>query len=206
MNKTITFLGALTIASSPALALNVANFNTQHKHTSLAKKTQYKAIYNRIIVHNDTRGSFQFKVTLGNSTYNGFPGFMGQICHQSSYWVGRCWAVFFFQWLNDNEFGGQFPNLNKYTMHGFWHWPFSYNGRFERWMGDFGSDSASRIAYCMLWPYAGWDTFGQKAEHQWKAEASTLALAGIEFTFSFSYDLHSDTYYVAPPSYTIYDS
>ncbi len=132
-------------------------------------------------LYEQTDYNLKFMVTLGNSTYNGFPGFINQIIPD-----GRGIRYYFFQWLNDNEFNtswkSKFPNLNEYTRSGFWHWPFTSSQRFETIMHSFGPwyDTTSETAKEMIFDIS--DSFLTGAENAYK---NTTNPAGIEFNFSF---------------------
>ncbi len=201
MKKTITILGALALASSPALALNLAPYKTQNL-ANILKTTSQKAngaVNNNIIVQSVGSYHFYFQAQLSNSNYNGFPGFMSQIKAVS-------WPLYFFQWLDDNDFYGNFPNLSNHTVKGFFHDPITWANRLEEQMGHFGSllDNKSQTAYGMITGYdhrTYLDNFGSYAEKTYNQDAKTGKVAGIDLNFGFTY--HYGDYYVAKPNFVV---
>ncbi len=200
MKKTITILGALAIANSPALALNMASYQKQTIQNIL-KPTIAKSnetVTNDIIVQAVSSYHFYFQVRLSNSTYNGLPGYMNQI--------GSAGKQFFFQWLDDNDFHySDFPNLNLYTEHGF-HDPFLWSNRFEEHMGHFAgwTQGKSSTAKDMLNGVNGFKylwTFIGDAEGAYIQDAKTGKVAGIDLNFGFTFS--GGTYYVVKPNFVI---
>ena len=203
MKKTITVLGAIAIAGSPVLVLSVAPYRNQNLQNILQVTANPNIVVNNdIIVQAVKKSQFNFEVHLSNSTYNGFPGFMSQISIQSI-WPQREWGIFFFQWLNDNSFKGDFPNLQQYTKKGFYHEPFAKAKRLEAYMGHFGNpfDNKTGAAWSMVWAGTFWKTFGNNVESTYKKDATTGKLAGVKFNFSFSYA--NDVYGAKKPSFKV---
>ncbi len=206
MKKTITILGAIAIAGAPALALNNVPYKSKNLQNILQVATTATAkpnivVNNDIIVQSVSNDQFNFDVTLSNSDYNGFPGFMNQI-DISSITTGQAWAIFFFQWLNDNQFIGNFPDLNQHTKQGAFHSPFAYSSRLETYMKNFGIvlHNKSTIAWNMIKVASFWKAFGQNVETVYNRLAPVADVAGIQFYFKFSY--HS-TYFAEKPYFTI---
>ncbi len=186
MKKTITLLSALAITVSPTLALHVVSPKTQNILNKTFLKSNF-AVYNTFIINHLSSYIFQFEVTLSNGTYNGFSGFINQIDTIMTYDDHRGWALYFFQWLDDDDFDGDFPGLNGHTQQGFWHPPFAWGTRLETHMGHFGScfDCKSDTALNMIFSYRPWSTFGQHAEDRWNADIPSGNVAGIAFNFYF---------------------
>ncbi len=202
MKKNLTILSALAITGSPVLALNVVNHKTQNLQTilpsSIAKSNV--TVNNDIVVQSVSSYHFYFQVRLGNSIYNGFPAYMRQIA------VCYNWPVFFFQWLDDNNFSNDyFPELNHYTKQGFWHAPMVWSNRFEEHMGHFGAwnQGKSCTAYDML---TGTNAnkylpnFETSAEETYNRAVATGRLAGIMLNFGF---LYANGYTVEQPNFEL---
>ncbi len=205
MKKTITIFGVLAIASAPTLALNITPHKIQNLQNIL-KQTATKtngAVNNQIVVQALSSEHFKFEMILGNSTYNGFPGFMNQLVISHSY-QGRGWGAFFFQWLDDDDFHtGPFPELNSHTAHGFFHDPLVWGNRLENHMGHFGGlfDDKSDTAWDMIYEYLNWNPFGKNVENTYNKDASSGKVAGISFEFAFSYD--GNQYFAANPTFNV---
>ncbi len=200
MKKTITILSALAITGSPALALNVVNHKTQNSqnilHPSIAKSNV--TVNNDIVVQSVSSYHFYFQARLSNSTYNGFPGYLNQIDTTSK--------TSFFQWLDDNNFGGDFPNLNQYTQHGFFHDPMTWSNRLDEHMGHFGfwADNKTATAFNMLNgtnSYKYLSNFVDQAEKAYNQAAATGKVAGIMLNFGFLYS--GGTYSVVQPNFVV---
>ncbi len=207
MKKTITILSALAMTCSPALALNVVNHKTQNLQYSILKATTNTKVKPNNVVNNDIvvqsvqRHQFYFQARLSNSTYNGFPAFMNQIVIHSPL-TQQAWGIFFFQWLDDNDFNGNFPDLGDHTKQGFWHEPMVWANRLETHMGHFGSlfDSKTGTAWNMIGTGVFWPTFGQNVENTYNKDAATGNVAGIELNFGFTY---TSTYHAVEPNFVI---
>ncbi len=201
MTKTITILSALAITVTPALALNVFSHKTQNLQNILQKtfKKTNKGVVNNFSDVINTPSRFFFYVDLSSSNYNGFTAFLNQISFKFSEYNNHAWAIYFFQWLDDNDFNSSnFPNLNNHTKQGFFHFPFVSKNRLEEHMNHFGNhaQSISNIAFDMLSSYNKWTTFGQNIEQAYKRAATTQQVAGVTFKFGFDYTKH---YSVEPP-------
>ncbi len=209
MKKVITILGAIAIASSPALSLNVFNNKTQN-FQNISKPT---ADYSDLVVHNNiislaiAKEYFFFKVVLSNSTYNGFPGFMNQITVPP---MVIDWVVFFFQWLNNNSFKTRyFPDLNKFTYQGFFNNPVTRKNRLGRHMRFYGRRFGNHRrnnafnAYRMITRSQQnhyLDNFGETVENTYNQDAKTGKVAGIVLNFGFKYD---GSYSVVKPTFNV---
>ncbi len=204
MKKTITILSALAVTGSPALALNIVKHKTQNLQTILKPATAVSAkpngVVNDIIVQAVSSYHFYFQVRLSNSTYNGFPAYVRQIAPV------YCWPLFFFQWLDDDNFSTSFfPELNHYTKQGFWHDPMVWSNRFEEHMGHFGAwnQGKSCTAYNML---KGSNSdkylanFSSRAEEVYYQAAATGKVAGIMLNFGF---LYANGYTVEQPNFEL---
>ncbi len=216
MKKTITIFGVLALAGSSVLSLNALPYKTQNLQNIL-QSTIAKSnvtVNNDIVTQIATSDYFYFQARLSNSTYNGFPGFMDQIA-VFPYTIE--WALFFFQWLDDNNFSTSqhyliehhFPDLNKFTEHGFFHNPITWSNRLDEHMGHFGSwrDNKTDTAYNMI---RGWDPnrylikFGSTVEGAYNQAAKTGKVAGIDLNFGFTYSVRtSNLYTVAKPNFVI---
>ncbi len=206
MKKIITILGALTVASTPTIVLkNIAPHQTQNLLKAVTKKSNWE--YNNISVSQATDYYFKFTAYLTNGSYNGFSGFLDQICFNLSDYNYHAWPLYFFQWLDDDDFhSGPMPGLNHHTMHGFWNRPLPYDQRLETYMGHFGSytDDKSDTAYNMSTCWGQWGTFGQNVDNQWKADcAAKKPLVGVRFNFGFRYSQNQFYYWTETPSFNI---
>ncbi len=192
MKKTITILSALAMTASPALALNVVNHKTQNLQNILNPSISKSnvTVNNDIVVQSVSSYQFYFQARLNNSNYNGFPGFMSQISVSSS---AKNWVIFFFQWLDDNDFHcGPFYDLNKYTNHGFFHNPMIFSNRLEEHMGHFGFwlNDKSETAFNMLTGknnYKYFASFGKYVVNTYNNGVATGKVAGIMLNFGFLY-------------------
>ncbi len=202
MKKTITILSALAMTGSPALALNVVSHKTQNFQTILKPATPTRVkpnviVNNDIVVQSVSSYHFYFQARLSNSTYNGFPGYLNQIDTTST--------QSFIQWLNDNNFGGDFPNLSQYTQHGFFHDPVPWSNRLEEHMGHFGAwyQSKADTAYNMINginAYKYLSNFVDQAEEAYNKVAATGKVAGIMLNFGF---LYKSVYTVEKPNFAL---
>ncbi len=200
MKKTITILSALAITGSPALALNIVNHKTQNFQNIIINPATSKSnvvVNNNIIVQSVSCYHFYFQARLSNSTYNGFPGYLNQIDTTST--------QSFFQWLNDNNFGNYFPDLNQFTQHGFFHDPMVWSNRLEEHMGHFGAfyDNKSATAYDMIHGtnyYKYLSNFVDQAEEAYNQAAATGKVAGIMINFGF---LYKSVYTVEKPNFVV---
>ena len=208
MKKIITILGALTVASTPTIVLkNINPHKTQNLHNVITKTSN--GISNAISVSTDSRTEFRFSITLGKNNYNGFSGFMNQITFKLSDYDYHAWPLYFFQWLDDNDFeNAPFPNLNLHTKQGFFHDPFVWANRLENHMGHFGSplDDKSDTAYNMSICWGQWGTFGQTVDNKWSADGALPQVTGIYFYFSFGFDEQHDIYTTNDPSFKLLTS
>ncbi len=209
MKKTITILGALALAASPALALNVAPYTTQN-FQNILQPTIAKSnvtVNNNIVVQSVSSYQFYFQAQLSNSNYNGFSGFLGQITFKLSDYNKHAWPVYFFQWLDDNDFQTAFfPELNHHTQQGFFHNPIVWANRLEKNMSHFGSclDDKSQTAYNMIInsdPKYYLENFGSNVEKTYIEDAKTGKVAGIDLNFGFTY--HRGHYSVVQPNFVI---
>ncbi len=178
------------MASSPTIVLrNIAPHKTQNLHNVVTKKSNETT--NQIIDTKQTRYNFNFIVTLTNSDYNGFSGFLDQISFSLSEYNYHAWPLYLFQWLDDDDFhSGPMPALHSHTKHGFFHWTFVFSQRFENDMGHFGDfyQDKSDTIYDMSINYGLWGTFGQNVDNQWNADrAASKPLIGITFHFGFTW-------------------
>ncbi len=207
MKKMITVLGALAVAPSPTIVLkNIAPHQTQNLENVVAKISNPEN--NDITDILDTSYYFEFTVYLTSSDYNGFSGFLDQIVFKLSDYNYHAWPLYFFQWLDDNDFNtsSYLPNLNYHTQHGFFHNPIVWANRFENHMGHFGSwtDDKSDTAYNMSTCWGQWGTFGQNVDNQWNQDrAASKPLIGIKFNFGFRYSQHEFYYSTETPSFNI---
>ncbi len=203
MKKIITILGALTVASSPSIALkNIIPHKTQNLNNILPSKSNWED--NNISVGIDNRSEFKFSVHLTNGAYNGFSGFLDQISFSLSEYNYHAWPIYLFQWLDDDDFDNIFPGLNDHTKHGFFHYPVVFSNRLEEHMGHFGSffDDKSDTAFHMSTSWGQWGTFGQTVDNKWNADrAASKPLIGINFNFEFTYKY--DYYTTEAPSFQI---
>ncbi len=204
MKKTITILGALAIAGSPALASSVVPYKTQNFQNILQPTKAQSNVTNDIISQSVSSDYFYFQARLSASTYNGFTGFINQIDFPGKKPIN--WAICLFQWLDDNDFHNSvFPNLNNYTAHGYWHEPITWSNRLEEHMGHFGDwlEDKSQTAYNMI---QGTDeyyliNFGNTVETAYKQAYKAGNATGIDMNFGFTYN--GDTYTVKQPNYVI---
>ncbi len=208
--KKITILSALAITSSPVLALNVVSHKAQNFQNML-KPTIAKSngpVTNDIITQTATSYYFYFQARLNNSTYNGFPGFMSQIK------AGRNWGMYFFQWLDDDDFDSYFPGLNDHTQHGFFHDPITWANRLETHMHHFGSwrTAYSETAYDMIHGKKPKRLryFGATVEAAYNQAAKAGNVTGIDMNFGFTFDVSANykhkSYTVIQPNYVILTS
>ncbi len=201
MKKIITILGSIAIAGSSPLALNAVPYKTQTLQNILnqAKQKSNETVNNDIITQAVSSSQFYFQARLSNSTYNGFPAFLNQIDAYN-------WILFFFQWLDDDDFTTSlFPELNHYTVHGFFHNPMVWSNRLEEHMGHFGSwmDNKTATAYNMINgsdPKHYLKGFGNDAEKTYNQDAKTGKVAGIDLNFGFTYD---GSYAVVQPNFVV---
>ncbi len=192
MKKIITMIGALALAGSSSVGLlHLKNFNSENLKLTTQKPVSRSNIYNHMVFNNVTSNVLDFNVTLSNGTYCGFWGFLQQINPYNSAYGAFSWGMFFFQWLDDNDFHyTDFPDLNYNTLHGFWNRPFLYSNRFEEHMGHFGGflDDKSDTARFSIHAYWSWATMASNATNDWKAAcASQKPPAAITFDFYFTY-------------------
>ena len=157
-----------------------------HQPTTIIQTIKSKlngGVQNAFIMKVIQGHELKFSVNLGNSTYNGFPAWINQICHNPS----ACTvSLFFFQWLNDNDFDiNEFPNLNSFTDHGFWHEPFVFSTRFQTHMGHFGpwSFPYSETCHGMVDKIIT-NNFMVAAQ---SAYQNAVDPAGIQFSFDFGF-------------------
>ncbi len=201
MKKIINIFAALTVMNAYHVLKNIASDKTQNL---VINKTSNGGP-NGMWFTKDTSDQFWFSVYLTNSDYNGFSGFLDQISFSLSDDNYHAWPLYFFQWLDDDDFhSGPMPALNSHTKHGFFHWPLPFTERFETNMGHFGSwtDDKSDTAYHMSINYGLWGTFGQNVDNQWNADrAASKALIGVQFDFAFDY--YGTTYETDPPDFDI---
>ncbi len=197
--------GALTVASTPTIALqNLLPHKTLNLQNILSKTND--GFPNSISVSEDNYHQFYFFVTLSNSDYNGFSGFLDQIVFKLSDYNYHAWPLYFFQWLDDDDFhSGPMPALNSHTAHGFFHYPFAWSNRLEEHMGHFGCiwDDKSDTAYHMSINYGLWGTFGQNVDNQYKAAVAAHKAVGIYLNFAFFFEGGYGPYYTYPPSFKI---
>ncbi len=209
MKKTITLLSALAMTCSPALALNVIKHKTQN-FSNILKPTLAKSngsVTNDIITQIATSDYFYFQARLNNSAYNGFPAFMSQIK------LDGYWPLYFFQWLNDDNFStSYFPELKDHTQHGFFHDPITWANRLETHMGHFGMwrTDKSETAYDMIYgvdPMNYLAKFLFMVEGAYNQAAKAGNVTGIDMNFGFTYDVFSSQnfnyYNVVKPNYVI---
>ncbi len=206
MKKIITILGALAVAGSPTIVLrNIAPHQTQKVQNVFTKTSN--GLDNSITDTQDTDYNFNFKVTLSNSDYNGFSGFLDQIAFNLSDYNYHAWPVYLFQWLDDDDFHtGPFPGLNSHTKQGFFHDPMVWANRLENHMGHFGEwrDDKSDTAFYMATCWGQWGSFGQTVDNQWNADrAASKPLSGIIFNFGFTYSVYWHHYTTVAPSFQI---
>ncbi len=207
MKKIITVFGALTVASTPTIALQrITMHKTQNLQNVITKISNSEN--NNITVINDSDYFFNFNVYLTSSDYNGFSGFLDQIVFKLSDYNYHAWPIYLFQWLDDDDFhSGPMPELKQHTAQGYFHDPITWSSRLEEHMGDFGSwtDDKSDTAYHMSINYGKWGSFGQTVDNEWNADrAASKPLIGINFKFMFAYDfLVRDQYETFPPSFKI---
>ncbi len=205
MIKILNIVGILLlVGSSTTLAMNKSPFNAQAE-INFKSNSQQTTYYSGIVDYVDTSYHLQFAVTLGDSTYNGFPGWINQIVVDKTYkGKNNAYAIFFFQYLNDNEFGSApsrnftFPDLNSYTAHGFWHWPLSSDNRLEEYMGHFGpwSYTYEDTVYSMIWDISNGFMQGAESAYQ-NAQNPT----GIRFNFNFGFQSHDAGFVATFPDY-----
>ncbi len=208
MKKTITILSALAITGTPVLALNIATYNTQNLKNILKSATtttsKPNAVANTIVTQDDETDRFFFQARLGNNNYNGFPAFMSQINIYSSWWQQQEWAISFFQWLDDNNYNGNFPNLSQHTQHGYFHDPISWPNKLEEHQGPFGDvfDNKSNCAFNMILAGKGsfWTSFENNVQNTYKKDAATENVTGIDLNFGFTYD---GDYHAVQPNFVI---
>ncbi len=206
MKKIITIFGTLAMASSPTIALrNIVPHKTQNLHNIFTKTNS--GIANSISVSKQTNYDFDFSVTLSNSDYNGFSGFLNQIVFKLSDYNYHAWPIYLFQWLDDNDFhSGPFPDLKQHTAQGFFNDPCIWAQRFETYMGYFGdwlqdkSDTAFHMATC----WGTWGTFGQTVDEAWNTAVADKTAAAIHFDFGFKYDPKYYDYTTIPPVFNIW--
>ncbi len=186
LQKTVIGI-ALSSIIAPGISqvTKVTNHQLQAKKIIQTKKTGLKipGVPNMWTIYEQTDYIFHFVVTLGNSAYNGFSGFINQI--DSTQAFHQQIRYFFFQWIDNNQFNnGYFPNLDRYTKQGFWHPPFDFNNGLEYHMGNFGawSESFSETAYHMIFNLD--NTFFENAEHDY---LHTQNVTGIAFSFKFAF-------------------
>ncbi len=208
MKKTITLIAAFSLAgtSSAALSHFKSLFTTNVLIAKSLKTTSNSNVGNVITDYLKTSAILKLGVTLSNSDYNGFQGFLDQIDTISMDYSNHGWAMYFFQWLDDDNFSSEFPGLNHHTQQGFWHWPFTSSGKLENYMQNFGLwyDGVSDVAKQMLYSYGSWRPFGQHVEDRWNAQTPSGKVTGIKFTFNFSYDVNHDSYHTdTPPAFQI---
>ncbi len=193
MKKIITILGTISIAGSPALALNSVSYKTQN-FQNILQPTIAKSngsVNNDIIVQSVSSYQFYFQARLSNSTYNGFPGFMNQI--KVGPWP-LSWPLYFFQWLDDDDFDTMFfPELQQHTAQGFFHDPMVWANRLEEHMDHFGAwyDYKSNTAHNMISgknAASSWKGFGKHVVSTYNNAAATGNVAGIMLNFGFTYD------------------
>ena len=184
LQKTIISLALASIVT-PGVSQMPNVINQTIKNIQTTKSKPNGGVQNAFIMKVIQDHELKFSVTLGNSTYNGFPAWINQICHNpSACQVG----VFFFQWLNDNDFTraeNWFPNLNSFTAHGFWHDPFVWSTRLQTHMGHFGpwSFDYSQTCYGMIHKIITND-FMVAAQ---SAYQKVVNPAGMQFNFDFSF-------------------
>ena len=207
MKKILTIFGALAVASSPALALNIAPHQTQKLKNVLKTTSNFEG--NTITVFNDTKQNFKFSVFVTNSEDNGFSGFLDQISFSLSEYDYHAWPVYLFQWLDDNDFWSTpFPDLNGHTKHGFFNYPMVWANRLEEYMGHFGAtfDDKSETAFKMASSWGLWGTFGQTVDNQWNQDrAASKPLTGVTFNFEFNWN-GDDVYSTVTPTFEIHMS
>ncbi len=205
MKKVITILQALAITVTPALSLHAFLNKTQNLKNVVTKISHPE--YNDITDIHDTSYYFEFTVYLTSSDYNGFSGFLDQIVFKLSDDNYHAWPLYFFQWLDDDDFqSGPMPELKQHTAQGFFNDPITWASRLENHMGHFGSylDDKSDTAYHMSINYGLWGTFGQNVDNQWNADrAAKKPLIGIHFNFAFTYD-GNNGYKTKEPFFSIF--
>ncbi len=184
MLKILNIIGSLCLASSPCLALSNMKPKTENHQIIKTIKTTSN-VDNDITTFAWSMWSLRWRITLSNSSYNGFTGYLNQIDYQPTWHhQDNGYAYFFFQWLDDDNFGGAFPGLNSYTQHGFFHWPFKSNDCLVHHMGNFGpSEGQTAVAFNMIY----WinNSFLVNAANAYK---STPNVQGIQFLFNFAFD------------------
>ncbi len=171
LQKTIIGLALSAIVAPGVIQItNATNQVTQSKLND--------GVPSKFVIEIDTSYEFKFQVILGNSTYNGFPGFINQIRVPANWKI----SFFFFQWLDDNDFhySTGFSNLNLYTQHNFWNWPFKFDNRLEAHMGSFGPWTYGKTDTAAGMIYAIDNTFLTNAE---KAFQNATNPRGIQFNF-----------------------
>ncbi len=211
MRKTITILSALAITGSPALALNITTYNTQNLKNIFKPATtttsKSNGVANTIITQDDETDRFFFQARLSNSTNNGFPAFSNQIGVYYPWWPQQQWPIFFFQWLDDNNYNGNFPNLSQFTKHGYFHDPISWPNRLDEHMGPFGDvfDNKSNCAFNMILAGKGsfWNSYAENVQNTYNKDAASGNVIGIDLNFGFTYD---GDYHAVKPNFVILTS
>ncbi len=209
MKKTITILSALAMTTSPALALNVVSHKTQNFQNILKPSKSKSNVTNYISTYLATSDYFYFQARLSTSTYNGFPAFMNQIK------VEGYLPVYFFQWLDDNNFSTTWwPDLSQHTQHGLFNDPFTWSNRLDQHMGHFGCwlTGLSQTAHSMLHGRNSTclTTFINSAEAGYNQAVKAGNVTGIDLNFGFTFDVSSNykrkEYTVKEPNYVILTS
>ncbi len=189
---------AIVSAFAPSLAQTtmVSKQAIDTSHVNFTSKAELgEGVQNTFIIEGLSDYHLKFAVTLGNSDYDGYPGFLNQINSEGQ--VNIPISYFFFQWLNDNDFGfigsGYFPDLNSFTKAGFWHEPFVFGTRLQTHMGSFGywGDGYTTTAKNMI--YAINDDFMTDAKNAYN---KAIAPAGIQFNFDFSFGYNTFLHWV----------
>ncbi len=187
MFKILNFIGSLWLSVSPVLALNI--ISSSKKSYLLFQKKSRPNIDNNIVTYHSSENHLQWTIMLSSSTYNGFPGYMSQILAQRTFSnLDYGYAIFFFQWLNDNRFGSYyFPDLSKWTQHGFYHWPFLEDNSLQSHIGTFREKfTYTQIAFQMIFNISNY--FMECAEHDYTVARGKV---GISFSFNFGYENNS---------------
>ncbi len=180
MLKILNVIGVLCLSSSPVLALkSTVSYN---KTQSIIPKSSN--ISNAFITWEYSPTVLKWKITLSNSIYDGFSGFMQRVSATKSFHgVNYGYALFFFQWLNNNNFGSWFPDLTNYpTKQGYFYNPFSSSERLDQHFFNFagGAKDPNFTTFYMIFAISNY--FMECAYHDYTVARGA---AGIQFFFEF---------------------
>ncbi len=179
MLKILNVISTLCLSSSAVLSLNsTVSYN---KTQSITPKTSN--ISNAIITWEYSTTVLKWKITLSNSIYDGFSGFMQRVSATKTFdGVNYGYALFFFQWLNNNNFD-HFPDLTKYpTKQGSFYNPFSSNERLDQHFFNFDPWASSKSFKAFYMIFAISNFFMECAYHDYTV---ARGVAGIQFFFEF---------------------